>query len=66
MRYVTPGYFATLGIPIRRGRDVAETDTAAGLQVAVVSESFVGRYWPGQNPIGRRFHFGLLGGGASA
>jgi putative ABC transport system permease protein len=64
MRYVTPGYFTTLGIPIRRGRDVAETDTAAGLQVAVVSESFVERYWPGQNPIGRRFRFGLLGGGA--
>ncbi len=63
MRYLTPGYFATLGIPIRRGRDVAETDTAAGLQVAVVSESFVERYWPGQNPIGRRFRFGLLGGG---
>ncbi len=64
MRYVTPGYFATLGIPIRRGRDVAETDTANGLQVAVVSDSFVERYWPGQNPIGRRFRFGLLGGGA--
>ena len=63
MRYLTPGYFATLGIPIRQGRDVAETDTAAGLQVAVVSESFVERYWPGQNPIGRRFRFGLLGGG---
>ena len=27
LRYVTPGYFGTLGIPIRRGRDVAETDT---------------------------------------
>jgi hypothetical protein len=32
--------------------------------VAVVSESFVTRYWPGQNPIGRRFRMGLLGGGA--
>jgi putative ABC transport system permease protein len=63
MRYLTPGYFTTLGIPIRKGRDVAETDTAAGLQVAVVSQSFVERYWPGENPIGRRFRFGLLGGG---
>jgi hypothetical protein len=63
VRYLTPGYFATLGIPIRNGRDVAETDTAAGMQVAVVSESFVERYWPGQNAIGRRFRFGLLGGG---
>ena len=63
VRYLTPGYFGTLGIPLRRGRDVSETDTAAGLQVAVVSESFVARYWPGQDPIGRRFRFGLLGGG---
>ncbi len=63
VRYLTPGYFGTLGIPVRRGRDVSETDTAAGLQVAVVSESFVARYWPGQDPIGRRFRFGLLGGG---
>jgi predicted permease len=63
VRYLTPGYFATLGIPVRTGRDVSETDSAAGPQVAVVSESFAERYWPGQNPIGRRFRFGLLGGG---
>jgi predicted permease len=63
VRYLTPGYFETLGIPVRRGRDVSETDAAAGLQVAVVSESFAARYWPGQDAIGRRFRFGLLGGG---
>jgi predicted permease len=62
-RYLTPGYFETLGIPVRRGRDVSEADTAAGLQVAVVSESFVERYWPGEDAIGRRFRFGLPGGG---
>jgi predicted permease len=62
MRYVTPGYFATLGIPLLVGRDVSDLDTSGTLQVAVVSRSFVERYWPGQNPIGRRFRFGLLGG----
>lgn len=61
IRYVTPGYFATLGIPLLKGRDVAEADTGAALQAAVVSESFAERYWPGQDPLGRRFHFGLLG-----
>jgi putative ABC transport system permease protein len=61
MRYVTPGYFAVLGIPLRRGRDVSESDTAASLPVAVVSTSFAGRYWPGLDPVGRRFRFGLLG-----
>jgi predicted permease len=64
VRYLTPGYFATLGIPLRLGRDVSASDTAAAPQVAVVSESFASRYWPGENPIGRRFRFGLLGGGA--
>ena len=63
VRYLTPGYFATLGIPIRKGRDVSEADAAGALSAAVVSESFVRRYWPGQEPLGRRFRFGLLGGG---
>jgi predicted permease len=62
IRYVTPGYFATLGIPLVAGRDVSDADTTGALQVAVVSRSFVERYWPGQNPIGRHFRFGLLGG----
>lgn len=56
LRYVTPGYFATLGIPIRRGRDVAETDTGEQPFVAVVSESFAKRHWPDENPLGKRFH----------
>ncbi len=62
LRYVTPGYFATLGIPLVAGRDVSDADTASALQVAVVSRSFAERYWPGQDAIGRRFRFGLLGG----
>jgi predicted permease len=59
LRYVTPGFFATMGIPIQAGRDVSETDTIDHPFVAVVSESFVQRYWPDQQPIGRHFTFGL-------
>ena len=54
-RLVTTQYFETLGIPILQGRDVAETDRADRPMVAVVSESFVQRYWPGRNPIGLWF-----------
>jgi predicted permease len=54
---VTPGFFATLGIPIRQGRDVSESDTADSPFVAVVSESFVRQYWPGEDPLARRFRF---------
>jgi predicted permease len=57
IRFVTPGFFAALGIPIRRGRDISEADRRDRPYVAVVSESFVQRYWPGEDPIGRRFTF---------
>ena len=59
LRFVTPGFFETLGIPIRLGRDVRETDTHESPFVAVVSDSLVRRHWPGENPIGRRFRFGF-------
>lgn len=59
LRFVTPGFFGALGIPIRLGRDVAETDTHEAPFVAVVSDSFVREHWPGQNPLGRRFQFGF-------
>ncbi len=57
-RFVTPGFFATLGIPLVSGRDISESDTREAPFVAVVSESLAKRHWPGQDPIGRRFRFG--------
>jgi predicted permease len=57
LRFVTPGFFDALGIPRRRGRDVAPSDTLETPLVAVVSESFAKRYWPGQDPLGRVFRF---------
>lgn len=59
LRFVTPGFFASLRIPIRGGRDVGDGDTAKHPFVAVVSESFARRHWPGQDPLGRRFTFAL-------
>jgi hypothetical protein len=44
-----------MGIPLRRGRDVEQSDSAARGWVAVVSASFAERYWPGQDAIGRTF-----------
>jgi putative ABC transport system permease protein len=57
LRFITPGFFGTLEIPLRTGRDVMETDRSDALAVAVVSESFVRRYWPNADPIGRSFDF---------
>lgn len=57
LRFVTPEYFATIGIPIRQGRDISETDTLDTMPVAVVSESFGREHFPGQDVIGRQFGF---------
>jgi predicted permease len=57
MRFVTPGFFATMRVPLKMGRDVSEADTMTSQFAAVVSESFVRRHWPGQDPLGRHFNF---------
>ena len=58
---MTPGFLPTLGIALRSGRDVSESDTVDRKPyVAVVSESFVRRYWPKETPssvLGRHFTF---------
>jgi putative ABC transport system permease protein len=52
---VTPGFFSTLGNPIRMGRPIAEDDTAATQRVAVINEAFAKKFIKGENPIGRHF-----------
>jgi predicted permease len=55
---VTPKYFRTLGIPLLAGRDFALADDAEAPRVAIVSESFARRYWPGGDALGKRFKNG--------
>jgi predicted permease len=57
-RFTTPQFFATLGIPIQRGRDIGEEDRADQPFVAVVSEELVRQHWPGEDGLGKRFQFG--------
>jgi len=59
LRFITPGFFSTLKIPLHTGRNISDSDTSDKPPVAVVSESLVSRYWPGQNPLGRHFKFAL-------
>lgn len=54
-RFVTPEYFATMGIPLLRGRDFLPTDTPETERAAIVSQSFVDDHWPGESGLGRRF-----------
>jgi putative ABC transport system permease protein len=57
MRFTTPGFFKTLRIPLLQGREPADSDTSSTPLVAVVSQSFVRKYWPDGNAIGRHFQF---------
>ena len=55
---VGPNYFRTLGIPLLRGRDFTERDDERAPAVVVVNETFARRYWPKQDPIGKRVRRG--------
>jgi putative ABC transport system permease protein len=55
LRVVSDGYFAALGMPILRGRDFTRHDVPSAPSVAIVSDAFAKKYWPGQDPIGKRF-----------
>jgi predicted permease len=57
LRFVTSQFFRTLSIPFHSGRDVEDGDTADRAYVAVVSESFVRRHWPDEDPLGKTFQF---------
>ena len=49
---VGPQIFRTMGIPVLRGREFSDVDTASAPKVAIVNQSFVDSYLPGQNPLG--------------
>jgi predicted permease len=52
---VGPHYFETIGTRLVRGRTIDERDTPAAQNVAVINETFAARFFPNENPIGRRF-----------
>jgi putative ABC transport system permease protein len=55
---VTPDYFKAMGIALTRGRWLSQDDRADGVLVAVINETAARRYWPGEDPIGKRFAIG--------
>ncbi len=58
VRYVTPGYFAALGISVLRGRTFTGDDRTDTERVAVIDEGMARRYWPGEDPIGQKIRRG--------
>jgi putative ABC transport system permease protein len=62
-RAVSAGFFEALRVPIRNGRAFTAADREDTQPVAVVSASLAARYWPGQDPVGRRLRLDRPGGG---
>ncbi len=59
MRIVTPGYFKTMGIPLRAGRGFDAHDDETGAEVVLINETAARRFWPDRNPIGDQIHVGV-------
>ena len=53
-RTSSPGYFQTMGIPVIKGRDFSEHDTINSPLAVVINETMARKYWPGEDPIGKR------------
>jgi hypothetical protein len=58
LRFVSPGYLGTLGIPLRSGRDIDDRDVAGAEPVAVVNEAFARHFWGGALSPGRTIRIG--------
>ena len=54
----TPGYYNTFRIPILRGRDFTDQDTASSTPVVLINQALAKRFWPNQNPVGQQIVIG--------
>jgi putative ABC transport system permease protein len=59
-RVISPRYFSTMGIPLLQGRQINEQDRINTPAVAVISETMARRFWPGEDPLGKRITPGPL------
>jgi putative ABC transport system permease protein len=57
---VSPNYLQTMHIPLLRGRGFSESDSADSPEVAIISEVLAERYWPAENPLGKRIKLGAV------
>jgi putative ABC transport system permease protein len=57
---VTPGYFATMKIPLLLGRGFSNQDRQGAPAVAIINETLARRIWPGEDPVGKTLYFGSV------
>ena len=61
MAIVSPGYFATIGTPLLKGRDFSERDDHHHPRVLIVNQAFADKFFPGQSALGKRIESGATG-----
>lgn len=59
LNLVSTDFFRTFNVPLLAGRDFAAADAVPGANTVIVNEAFARRYWPGQNPVGKRLYNGF-------
>jgi putative ABC transport system permease protein len=59
---VTPAFFQTMRIPVVEGREFTATDTNGSLPVAIINQAMARRYWPNEDPLGRRLTVAIVPG----
>lgn len=62
LRFVTPGYFQALGIPIRKGRGFTDSDTRNAPGVILINEALAHRYFGDEDPVGKQMNRGTIVG----
>ncbi|HEX5707632.1 MAG TPA: ABC transporter permease, partial [Pyrinomonadaceae bacterium] len=63
LRFITPGYFEALRVPVLKGRDITERDDRAAPRVCVVSRATAEKHWPGEEALGKRIAYSGIGPG---
>ncbi len=59
---VSPGYFQAMGVPLLQGRGFGDSDRDGAPLVAIIDETMARKFWPGENPIGKRVTFETVNG----
>ncbi len=59
---ITPNFFATMKTPVIQGRSFDDHDTPSGTWVAIINETMARRFWPGEDPIGKRITLSVVSG----
>lgn len=60
-RVISPDYFRTMGIRVSSGRDFTERDTSEAPAVVIINETMARRFWPNEDPLGKRIQVGING-----